>query len=164
GYAMKRILLVLSCSFLLFGCGGNSDEKEVLSMEKETKELDLMGIGKFELVERVNIVVLGKWIDEGYEIFTLDDADELESLIESAIGEYEDEIELLREEYEVRIEVPDIETSYENHIKVFAKNVLKEHPDKESYIEKLYEANELIKDKDSAAVEKKIEEARKLRE
>lgn len=164
---MKRILLVLSSSFLLFGCGGNasnSEDKEVLSMEKDTKVLDLMGNDKFELVEKIDIVVLGKWIDEGYSIYTLDDGEDLENLILSAIEEYEDEVALLHEEIEGRIEVPNIDITYDDHIKVFAKDILKVHPDKEEYIEKLYEANNLIKDKNSEAVEKKIDEARNLRE
>lgn len=167
GYTMKRILLVLSCSFLLFGCGGNAnntDDKEVLSMKKESKVLDLMGNDKFDLLERVDVVVLGKWIDEGYEIYTIDDGEKLENLILSAIGEYEDEVALMHQEYDGKIEVPDIATSYDDHIRVFAKNILKAHPDKKEYIEKLHEANKLIEDKNNEAVEKKIDEARKLRE
>lgn len=171
-YMRKPVLFMLAMVFL-FACSNENEQGTKIdepktttvqaeSSDEEKKEIDFLGEDKFDIVGNINPVVIGKWIDEGYNIYTLDDGEQLEDLIKESISAHEEEHKKLEAEYGMEILETEIFT-HESKIKVFAKNILRDYPDKEKYIDKLYEANELIKDKDEDAVNKKIEEAEELR-
>lgn len=185
---MRKLLLTLILPLVVLGACSNfdTDEKEIedkksVQVPKEktdVKELDLMGYDKFDLPKSIPTIVLGKWIDEGYTLFTLEDGEELENIIAGAIDEYEKELDdyiekvmegETSEEQENNLrdqvyEQSKINKDYSHYIDVFEKNIIKDYEGKDLYIEKLREANELINKNDKEAVSKRVEEASKLRE
>ena len=165
---MKKMLIVLVFCFLI-GCSAanEGDQLQAASTEdggseevRNERTIDLMGEDPFEI--DVNKIIIGKWIDDGETVYILDDGKLLEDKIASALKEHEEKFRKMEEEYGVKLQKPELET-FEEKIAVFAKNILRDHPDKEEYIDKLKEANEALKKEDEKLVKQKIEEARKLR-
>ena len=168
---MKNPLIAFVVLLVLAGCSTageqERDQPAIASTEsggseevRNERTIDLMGEDPFEI--GVNKVIIGKWIDDGETVYILDDGKLLEDKIASALKEHEEKFRKMEEEYGVKLQKPELET-FEEKIAVFAKNILRDHPDKEEYIDKLKEANEALKKEDEKLVKQKIEEARKLR-
>src|SRR5690625_3450407 len=172
---MKKNILFIVVLALLTACstaneqGPKSDSPKMMTAQAEqttsdSKEIDFMGKDKFEIIGKIDTIVLAKWIDDGYTVYKLEDGELMEEIIANTVGEYEREIKELKEEYGDAISESDVPIDdHTESIDIFSKNILKDHPDKEDYIDKLYEANELIKDKDENLVNEKIKEAKELR-
>ena len=141
-----------------------TESDDLLDREnKVERTVDLKGRSPFYEIDQATV---NEWIDDGEVVFIIEDGEILEERIASGFEMWEKRVEVskkyrTKEELETMrpIEFP----SFEIEIDLFAKNILRDYPEKEEYIEKLREANEHLRNGDEEKLKQAIEEARKLR-
>ena len=142
-----------------------TESDDLLDREnKVERTVDLMGKSPFYEIDQVTV---NKWIDDGEVVFIIEDGEILEERIASGFEMWEKRVEVskkyrTKEELETMrpIEFP----SFEIEIDLFAKNILRDYPEKEEYIEKLREANALLAPGNEDKVQTALKEAKALRE